>query len=56
MNKQWKVTYEILFTSDNEPTRYEVEFLYFETAMMFIKNTEVHQNLIFATIERISHK
>lgn len=56
MNKQWKVTYEILFTSDNEPTRYEVEFLYFETAMMFIKNTEEHQNLIFVTIERISNK
>ena len=56
MYKQWKVTYEILFTSENEPSRFSAEFIYFETAMMFIKNTEVHQNLIFATIERISHK
>lgn len=55
MKKQWKVTYEILFTSENEPSRYEVEFIYFETVMVFLKNTQKHQNLLSFTIERITY-
>ena len=51
--KQWKVTYEVLYTTDTEPTRYEVEFMYFDTIMLFFKNTEKHQNLLSFTVERI---
>ena len=53
MNKNYKLTYEILFTSESEPSRYTVEFIYFETLMEFIKNTAKHQNLISFTMERI---
>lgn len=53
MKKNYKLTYEILFTSDSEPTRYTVEFIYFETLMEFIKNTAKHQNLISFTFERL---
>ena len=53
MNKNYKLTYEILFTSDNEPSRFTVEFIYFETLMEFIKNTSNHQNLLSFTVERI---
>ena len=56
MLKQWKVTYEILYTNDTEPTRYEFEFRYFETAMTVLRNTEKHQNLLSFTIERITEK
>lgn len=51
--KQWKLTYEILFTGESEPSRYTVEFIYFETVMSFIRNTEKHQNLLSFTVERI---
>ena len=53
MKKNYILTYEILFTSDNEPSRYTVEFIYFETLMEFIKNTAKHQNLLSFTVERI---
>ena len=53
MKKHYKLTYEILFTSDNEPSRYTVEFIYFETLMEFIKNTAKHQNLISFTFEKL---
>lgn len=53
MKKNYKLTYEILFTSDNEPSRFTVEFIYFETLMEFIKNTAEHQNLISFTMERL---
>lgn len=53
MNKHYKLTYEILFTSESEPSRYTVEFIYFETLMEFIKNTAKHQNLISFTFEKL---
>ena len=53
MNKNYKLTYEVLYTSENEPTRYTVEFIYFETLMEFIKNTAKHQNLISFTFEKL---
>ena len=51
--KNWRVTYEVLFNGDTEPTRRVSEFYYFETAMQLVKRTEKHCNLIFANIERI---
>lgn len=53
MEKNYKLTYEILFTSENEPSRYTVEFIYFETLMEFIKNTAKHQNLLSFTVEKL---
>jgi hypothetical protein len=53
MNKNYKLTYEVLYTSESEPTRYTVEFIYFETLMEFIKNTAKHQNLLSLTMERL---
>ena len=53
MKKNYKLTYEVLYTSEIEPTRYTVEFIYFETLMEFIKNTAKHQNLLSLTVERI---
>lgn len=53
MNKHYKLTYEILFTGESEPSRYTVEFIYFETLMEFIKNTAKHQNLISFTFEKL---
>lgn len=53
MKKNYKLTYEILFTTHNEPSRYTVEFIYFETLMEFINNTAKHQNLISFTMERL---
>ena len=53
MNKNYKLTYEVLYTSENEPSCYTVEFIYFETLMEFIKNTAKHQNLLSLTVERI---
>ena len=52
MNKNYKLSYEILFTSESEPSRYTVEFIYFETLVEFIKNTAKHQNLISFNMER----
>ena len=53
MKKQWKLTYEILYTSEKEPNRYTVEFLYYETLLEFLRMTERHQNLISFTVEKI---
>lgn len=53
MEKNYKLTYEILFTSETEPSRYTVEFIYFETLMEFIKNTANHQNLLTFTVEKL---
>ena len=53
MKKQWKLTYEILYTSEKEPNRYTVEFLYYETVLEFLLMTERHQNLISFTVEKI---
>lgn len=53
MKKNYKLTYEILFTSDNEPSRFTVEFIYFNTVIEFLKNTAKHQNLISFDVERI---
>lgn len=53
MNKNYKLTYEVLYTSETEPSRYTVEFIYFETLMEFIKNTANHQNLLTFTVEKL---
>ena len=53
MKKNYKLTYEILFTSDSVPSRFTVEFIYFETLMEFIKNTAKHQNLLSFTVEKL---
>lgn len=53
MNKQYKLTYEILFTSESEPSRYTVEFIYFDTVLEFIKNTAKHQHLLSFTVEKL---
>ena len=39
-NKNWKVTYDLL-TADNVE-KIEVQFMYFETAMMTVKNMSKH--------------
>lgn len=39
-NKNWKVTYDLL-TADNVE-KIEVQFMYFETAMMTVKNISKH--------------
>ena len=54
MKKRYRLTYEILFTSDNEPSRFTVDFIYFETLMEFLKNTANHQNLISFTMETLT--
>ena len=51
--KNWRVTYEVLFNGDTEPTRRVVDFHYFETALELVKRTEKHTNMLFANIERI---
>ena len=53
MTKQWRIHYEVLYSDELVPTRYTVDFIYFETVMNFLRNTEKHQNLISFTIERI---
>ena len=52
--KNWRVTYEVLFVGNTQPTRTVVEFHYFETAIMFLKQTEKHQNVLFFNIEKIN--
>ena len=39
-NKNWKVTYDLI-TADNVE-KIEVQFMYFETAMMTVKNISKH--------------
>ena len=51
--KNWRVTYEVLFSGDTEPTRRVVEFHYFETAVELVQRTQRHLDLVFANIERI---
>jgi hypothetical protein len=51
--KQWRVHYEVLYTGELTPALYTVDFIYFETVMIFLRNTEKHLNLISFTIERI---
>lgn len=53
MEKQWRVNYEVLYYDEIVPTKYTVNFIYFETVMNFLRNTEKHQNLISFNIERI---
>lgn len=53
MKKNYKLTYEILFTSEIEPSRYTVEFIYFDTLIEFLKNTAKHQNVTSFTMEKI---
>lgn len=53
MKNQWRINYEVLYSDETEPTAYELEFIYFETAMNFLRNTEKHQNLISFSINRI---
>lgn len=52
---KWKLTYEILYANKKEPTKYELEFIFFESAMRYISLTEECQNLLSFTIERITH-
>lgn len=53
IKKNWRVTYEVLFQGDTQPTRRVIEFHYIETAIEFIKRTERHCNLLFANLENI---
>lgn len=39
-NKNWKVTYDLITADDVE--KIEVQFMYFETAMMTVKNISKH--------------
>jgi hypothetical protein len=45
-NKQWKVTYRLLFMGESEPSEFTCEFYYIETALDFLKRTAEHQNLL----------
>ena len=53
MKKNYKLTYEILFKSKNEPSRYILELNYFEMIMEYIKITEKNQNLLSFTVEKL---
>lgn len=55
MKKNYRLTYELLFTSDNEPSRFTIEFIYFDTLIEFLKITAKHQNIISFTMERITY-
>ena len=52
--KQWRVTYHILFTSENEASEFTCDFYFIETLLDFLKRTAEHQNLLDFKVERLT--
>lgn len=53
MKKNYKLTYELLFTNEIEPSRFTIEFIYFDTLIEFLKITAKHQHIISFTMEKL---
>lgn len=53
--KQWKLTYSVLYVWEDEPINYTMEFIYLETLLRFIKDTEkdANQLLISFSVEKL---
>lgn len=53
-NKQWEVTYHLLFEGESKPSEFTCDFYYIETALEFLKLTAQHQNLLDFKLERLT--
>lgn len=53
--KKWKLTYSVLYVWEDEPKNYTMEFIYLETLLRFIKDTEkdANQFLISFSVEKL---
>ena len=52
--KQWKLTYHLLFECESEPSEFNCDFYYIETALEFLKRTAKHQNLLDFKVQRLT--
>lgn len=53
--KKWKLTYSVLYVWEDVPRNYTMEFIYLETLLRFIKDTEkdTNQFLISFSVEKL---
>lgn len=53
--KEWKLTYTVLYAWEKEPTEYIAYFMFLETVIYFINETEkdTNQKLLSFNVQRL---